>query len=76
MKSYRDIERRVTALEVKEQGPRKIVIVNVTYADDTHTLELTPEEVEARLAAAHEEAGPDGIVIRWGYVDMSAEEAD
>jgi hypothetical protein len=57
---------RLARLE-QHRGPQKIVIVNVTH--DDNGCELAPEEVENRIAAAREEVGTDGLVIRWGYYE-------
>lgn len=74
--STRAMHKRLAELEQKQTRPQKIVFVCTTHDGNSTGRELTPEEGAARLAAAHAEAGPNGLVVRWEYGSDRREGAD
>ncbi len=61
--TYRDMQRRLAALEA-QTTPRRAWGRHVVV-DFIAEAPATPEDEAQRLAAAHEEAGPHGLVIVW-----------
>ena len=66
-----DLARRLTALEQRQGGPGKVVVVDTLFAYEGFrpVREMAPQEAAERVAAAYREAGPNGTVIEIVWVE-------